>query len=103
MVDWCLLAPEGAVSEEAFVFGRRFHSLSGKTVLFRWNGKHNGDVFLNRVADLLCKTVKGVIVVKDWESVPGTSETSSSPQLSREFAEKVAAQKPDLVIASTGD
>jgi hypothetical protein len=28
-------------------------TLEGKTVVLRWNGKYNGDNFLNRIAELL--------------------------------------------------
>ncbi len=103
MANWRLVNPEGVVSGETFRFGRRPNSLEGKTVLLRWNGKHNGDIFLAKVGELLTEKVKGIKVVKNWEVAPGTSETSSSPELSQKFAATLAALKPDLAIASTGD
>ncbi len=78
-------------------------SLEGKTVVLRWNGKYNGDNFLNRVGELLTEQVQGVNIIKMWEVEPGTAAMSESLEVSEEFAAKIAAQKPDLVIAMQCD
>jgi len=78
-------------------------SLEGKTVLLRWNGKPNGDKLLTRVAELLTEQVKGVKIVKMWEVDPDTAIISSTSEVSEEITEKIATQKPDLVIASQCD
>ncbi len=78
-------------------------SLEGKTVVLRWNSKPNGDKFLTRIGELLTEQVKNVKVIKLWEIDPSTAEVSTSIEDSAQVAEKVAAQQPDLVIASQAD
>lgn len=78
-------------------------SLEGKTVVLRWNGKYNGDNFLSRVAELLTQKVKGAKVIKMWEVDRATASMSDSLEKSKNFAEKVAKLKPDMVIASQAD
>ena len=78
-------------------------SLEGKTVVLRWNGKLNGDKLLSRVAELLTQQVKGVKVVKLWETDPGTAISSDNAEASVQIADKIAALAPDLVIASQCD
>jgi len=78
-------------------------SLEGKTVLLRWNGKPNGDKLLTRVGELLAEQISGVKVIKMWEIDASTQVISDSGDVSMEIAEKIAAQNPDLVIASQCD
>jgi ABC-type uncharacterized transport system substrate-binding protein len=78
-------------------------TLENKTVVLRWNGKFNGDNFLNRVADLLTERVKGVKVIKMWEIDRSTAVISDSLEKSEKIAAEIAAQKPDIVIASQAD
>ncbi len=78
-------------------------SLEGKTVVLRWNSKPNGDKLLTEIATLLSAQVKGVKVVKLWEQDPATAEISKTAEDSAKIADKVAALKPDLVIASQAD
>jgi len=78
-------------------------SLEGKTVVLRWNGKPNGDNLLNRVADLLTQQAPSVKIVKMWEVDPSTAVSSDDAGVSLEIADKIAAQNPDLVIASQCD
>ena len=78
-------------------------SLEGKTVVLRWNSKPNGDKYLTRIGELLTEQVKGVKVIKLWETDPSTAAISKSAEDSATIADKIAALKPDLVIASQGD
>lgn len=78
-------------------------TLEGKTVVLRWNGKFNGDNFLNRVADLLAERVKGVKVIKMWEIDRDTAVISDSLEKSDKFREEIVKLKPDIVIASQAD
>jgi hypothetical protein len=78
-------------------------ALEGKTVVLRWNGKFNGDNFLNRVADLLTEQVKGVKIVKMWEVDRNTAVISDGLEKSEKIVAKIAEQKPDLVIAAQAD
>jgi ABC-type Fe3+-hydroxamate transport system substrate-binding protein len=78
-------------------------SLEGKTIVLRWNGKFNGDKVLNRLAGLIAEKVPGVKIVKIWMEDPTTATTSYNPHNTIMFAEKIAASKPDLVIAASAD
>jgi ABC-type Fe3+-hydroxamate transport system substrate-binding protein len=78
-------------------------SLEGKTVVLRWNSKPNGDKYLTRIGELLTSQVKGIKVIKLWETDPTTAVISKSADVSATIADKIAALKPDLVIAAQGD
>jgi len=78
-------------------------NLEGKTVLLRWNGKYNGDKYLTRVGELLSQQVKGVKIVKLWETDKSTAAISKDLQASEQVAATVAKLKPDLVIAAQAD
>lgn len=78
-------------------------SLEGKTVVLRWNGKPNGDKYLTRLGELLVQQVKNVKIIKLWEIDKSTATISKSAEASKQVAEKIAAQKANLVIASQAD
>ena len=100
---WQIMNPAGVTMVEPLVMNRRPERLDGKTVLLRWNGKHNGDVFLNRIAELLTENVKDVRIIKGWEAVPETARMSANPDTSKEFARRLADIKPDIAIGSQAD
>jgi len=78
-------------------------SLEGKTVLLRWNGKYNGDKFLNRIGELLTQQVKNVKVIRMWEVDSSTGVMSKNAEVSSQVTEKIAKLKPDIVIAAQAD
>jgi hypothetical protein len=100
-----VLNPEGVVQIERTVkLNGHPSSLEGKTIMLRWNGKHNGDRFLARIGELLAKEIKGVKIIKSWEVAPETVEPiTGSQERSMELMKKLAAYKPDLVIGSQAD
>jgi hypothetical protein len=100
---WDLMNPEGVVKTEPMKVNPHPTTLVGKTVVIRANGKHNADNFLNRIAELLQKEVKDIKLIKLWEVAPETNTISQNPDLSKQFAEKIASFKPDLVIGSQCD
>lgn len=101
---WELVNPEGIIRVEQMMLNRHPQTLEGKTVVLRWNGKHNGDLFLSRVAARLVEEVKGVRVIKAWEAAPNTAEAiTGSQEGSMALAKRLAAFKPDLVIGVQGD
>jgi len=101
---WELLNPEGVVKIEPMEINPHPSTLEGKTIMLRWNGKHNGDNFLNRVAELLAEEVREVKIIKSWEVAPETVDPiTGSQERSLELMKKLAALKPDLVIASQAD
>jgi hypothetical protein len=101
--QWELVNPQSIVLSKPVKIVERPATLEGKTVVLRWNGKPNGDVFLNRVAELLNEKVKGVKVIKAWEVAPETNVISYSPDRSVSIAKKLASFKPDIVIAAPAD
>jgi len=101
---WELVNPEGVIKIEPMKVNLHPPALEGKTVMLRWNGKHNGDNFLNRVAELLREQVKNVKIIKSWEVAPETVDPiSGSQERSMALMKKLAALKPDLVIGSQAD
>ena len=101
---WEILNPKGVVKIDPMEINPHPSTLEGKTIMLRWNGKHNGDNFLNRVAELLGEKVRGVKIIKSWEVAPETVEPiTGSQERSLELMKKLAAFKPDLIIASQAD
>ncbi len=78
-------------------------SLEGKTVVLRWNGKYNGDKYLDRVGELISQKMKGVKIVKMWEIDKSTAAISKNAAVSEQVAVSIANLKPDLVIAAQAD
>ena len=101
---WELLNPEGVIKIKPMEINPHPTTIEGKTVLLRWNGKHNGDKFLDRVAELLAQRAKGIKIIKSWEVAPETVDPiSGSDERSLELMKMLAAFKPDLVIGSQAD
>ncbi len=107
VTDWELLIPEGAVIQEPLKLAPRISSLEGKTIGLRWNGKPNGEILLNKVADLLKKRVPSIKTIKFYEVERSTihTEAPGPPEQSVEAEAKLIKEKykPDLAIGSQGD
>ena len=101
--QWEVINPEGVVQITPMQVTPHPSTLEGKTVLLRWNGKHNGDLFLERIGELLTERIKDIKIVKSWEVAIETAEISQSDGVSKKWADKLASYKPDLVIGSQGD
>ena len=100
---WSLVNPAGVVNIPKLKIHPHSEPLENKTIFLRWNGKHNGDVFLERIAGLLWESVPGIKLIKSWEVLSETANSSRSTQKSQEWARKIADFKPDLVIAAQAD
>lgn len=96
--DWILKAPDGAVKIEKVELAPRVTSLENKTIGLFWNGKHNGNNFLNRIGELLIERIPGVKIIKSWE-IGVTPKINVGP----ENIQKMVNAKPDIVIASQCD
>ncbi len=101
-IEWELVKPDGVVQSKPHNLNPHPEVLGGKTVLLRWNGKHNGDIFLNRLAELLTHAVKNVRIIKSWDVAPETATSSHNPDRSGEFARKLADLKPDITWHMVG-
>ena len=98
--EWELVNPAGIIEKASVDPAKRIASLDGKTIALRWNSKHNGDVVLNRLAELLAKKYPSATIVKTYKSLNAISGTAAE---SERIAKAVASVKPDLVIASQCD
>jgi hypothetical protein len=96
-------AEEGQVKVGPVKLNSHPTNLEGKRVVLRWNGKPNGDNFLNRVAELLSAQVKEVKIIKMWEEDKSTAAISDSLEKSEALTEKIIKLKPDIVIAVQAD
>ena len=99
---WELVNPEGVVRIEQKKVTPHPKDLTGKTLLLHWNGKHNGDIFLNRISELFYEKVKDLKIIKGWEAFPDAQQ-SQNRERSKTIAQKLASLKPDIVIAATAD
>jgi hypothetical protein len=98
-----LINPEGVVNIEPMNLNPHPASLEGKTVVLQWNGKQNGDNFMNQIATLLAENVKNIRIIKAWQEAPEVKIISQNPEKSKQLAQRIAAFKPDLVIAGQAD
>ena len=63
----------------------------------------NGDRYLNYLSKLLSYKYKGIKIIRLWKKNPETAIISKNPETSDQIAAKVAAVKPDIVIAAQAD
>lgn len=103
MKELKLINPEGVVNIEPMKVNPHPDSLEGKTVVLQWNGKQNGDNFMNQIATLLNENVKDIKIIKAWQEAPEVKLISQNPERSKQLAQRIAAFKPDLVIAGQAD
>jgi hypothetical protein len=101
--EWELINPSGTIAITPVKPAPRISTLEGKTVVLRWNGKHNGNNFLDRVAELLAQRVPGAKVVKLYEVDKSTVKISGSNAESARIAKVIKNLKGDLVIGSQAD
>ena len=83
---------EGKIAEK-FQGGAPVKDLSGKAIGLFWNGKHNGDVFLLRIAELLQERFKDTKIVRFDYSFEGVGDAVI----------KEMADKSDIVLGAMGD
>ena len=101
--EWELINPQGTIAIEEIKLAPRITTLEGKTIVLRWNGKHNGDNYLNRVAELLAEKVPSAKVIKLYEVDKSTVKISSSNAESERIAKVIKGLKADIVITSQAD
>jgi len=97
--EWVLMNPVADVQIEQFKVAARIPDLKGKTIGLFWNGKSNGDVFLNEVADNLKAKFDGLKIVRIWEFKPETTTSYDTTMDTLKFI----AQNADLIILAQAD
>lgn len=100
---WDLINPAGIIQTESTETRPHPTTLEGKTVLLRWNGKNNGDIFLNRIEELLRNNVKDIHIIRAWDAIPETGSASENMDVSKRLAAKIAVLKPDISIGAQCD
>ena len=100
---WEILNPAGAIEIKTAALAPRPDTLEGKTILLRWNFKHNGNHYLDRISELLAEKEPSAKVIKIYEMDRSTINQSGSIEDSARLAKGIAALKPDLVIGAHGD
>lgn len=101
--EWEVLNPSGCIEVRTAAPAPRLTTLEGKTVLLRWNFKHNGNLYLDRIAERLAEKVPSARVIKLYEIDRSTISQSGSIEDSARLADMIAGFKPDLVISAHGD
>ena len=101
--DWEVLNPSGSIEVRTATLAPRLTTLEGKTILLRWNFKHNGNHYLDRIAERLGEKVPSAKVIKLYEMDRSTISQSGSLEDSARLAGVVAGFKPDLVISAHAD
>ena len=101
--EWLLINPSGEIEKVTELPAPRPDSLAGLTIGLRWNGKHNGDVFLDRLAVLLAEHLPDVKLVKLYQEDPSINIISSNDAESNRITDVIRSYGPDLVIASQAD
>ena len=103
--EWELVNPAGVIEKVAVEPAKRITALEGKTIALRWNGKNNGDVVLDRLAELLSKKYPSAKVVKVYRDMAdqNVSKISATQAESKRISKAVASVRPDIVIASQAD
>ncbi len=101
--EWELINPEGTIAIKVSKPASRPATLEGKTIVLRWNSKHNGDNYLNRLAELFAEKVPSAKVIKLYEVDTSTIKTSGSNSESARIAKVMKDLKADIVIGSQAD
>lgn len=101
--EWEVLNPTGVITKPSIKPAPRPDTLEGKTIVFRWNGKHNGNNLLQRLAELTSEKYPSAKIVKAWELHPELNNISGSQSEAKRFAKIIKEMKPDLVVASQCD
>jgi hypothetical protein len=101
--EWELVKPEGVVEIKQCQPAPRLTMLKGKTIVLRWNDKHNGNNFLDRTAELLKEKVPSAKVIKLYEIDKTTIKISGSNLEAVRIAKIIKDLKADIVIAAQSD
>jgi hypothetical protein len=101
--QWEVLDPSGVIEVKYAKPAPRLSTLDGKTIVLHWNSKNNGNLFLDRVAELLKEKAPKAKVIKLYEVDPSTNKIAGSLAESTRIANIIKDMKADLVIGSSAD
>lgn len=101
--QWELVNPAGVIKITPIKMPPRINTLEGKTIGLKWNMKPGGNIFLDRVAELLKEKVPSAKIIKFYEVEPTTVPQSANMDVADQKARIIAKYKPDIVIGSQCD
>jgi hypothetical protein len=101
--EWVLVKPEGVIEIKHVEPAPRLTTLEGKTIVLRWNDKHNGNNFLDRTAELLKEKIPSAKVIKLYEIDKTTIKISGSNLEAARIAKIIKDLNADIVIAAQSD
>lgn len=84
---------------------KRITALGGKTIVLRWNGKSNGDLVPDRLAELLAKKYPTTKIVETYRDMAdqNLNKIFATQDESMRTMEAVASVRPNIIIASQAD
>jgi len=91
-IEWEVWNPLAEYETPVLAPSPRLADLKGKTVGLFWNGKPNGDIFLEAIGKLLEERFNDIRLIKFWLYI------SVGPENRKRMAEQC-----DAVIAAQGD
>jgi hypothetical protein len=97
--EWTLMSPVADIQVEHSKIANRVLDLKGKRIGLFWNGKPNGNVFLDEIANQLKARFDVLKIVKMWEVKPETRTALGNSVENLKFM----AQNADLIIGASGD
>ena len=100
---WELVNPAGVIKIKPIELAPRISSLEGKTIGLKWNMKPGGNIFLDRIAELLKEKFPTAKIIKFYEVEPTTVPQSANMDVADQKAKIIAKYKPDVVIGSQCD
>jgi hypothetical protein len=100
---WELVNPAGVIKIRPIELAPRISSLEGKTIGLKWNMKPGGNIFLDRIAELLKEKFPTAKIIKFYEVEPTTVPQSANMDVADQKAKIIATYKPDVVIGSQCD
>lgn len=101
--EWELVIPTGVIEQAQIDPAKRITDLKGKTIVLRWNGKNNGDLALDRLADLLAKDYPSAKIIKSYVQDPSLNSITGHVGESQRVANVIKGLGPDIVIAAQAD
>jgi len=101
--QWELVNPAGVIKITPIKIPPRINTLEGKTIGLKWNMKPGGNIFLDRVAELLKEKVPSAKIIKFYEVEPTTVPQSANMDVADQKARIIAKYKPDIVIGTQCD
>ncbi|OGA02215.1 MAG: hypothetical protein A3H35_14595 [Betaproteobacteria bacterium RIFCSPLOWO2_02_FULL_62_17] len=97
--EWSVVNPVADVDIEKHGGATRLDDFSGKRIGLWWNGKPNGDIFLDELAHQLASRHPEMIPVRMWEIDAATTTAYGVPS---DKLERMA-QSADLLIGALAD